>query len=383
MRPNSAVEARPLKVLHVLYELQPSGLETMLRIAKPHFDRHGIQGAILATGPIEGGFAGELRKAGYDITHLRYRRHPNFFLQLRKFVRAGKYDIIHIHTERSPFWYALSVLGVGKIVRTVHNISPVEGQLWLRRRIGRSLVRWFGVRQLAVGPAVQENEWERFQNPTTLCMNWYDDVLYYPPSREERQQARQSFGLRPDEVVVVTVGNCEPTKNHGAFIAALAQLRDDKSWIYLHVGAESPGQPERALAEHLGIGDRTRFLGPLEDVRSVYYAADLFVMSSLIEGLSIAVIEALACGRPALLADSPGLRDLRQWFPGLFYAPPTPGGLAERFKEFLAMSRPQREALSISYPHIVQSMFGIESGVERYVAIYRQITQHAARPRAS
>ena len=82
---------------------------------------------------------------------------------------------------------------------------------------------------------------------------------------------------------------------------------------------EDEDRSEFNRAKELGITDRIRFLGWVENARAALAAADLFLMPSLYEGFSIAALEALALGLPAVLADTPGLSDLRAFFPQVRY----------------------------------------------------------------
>jgi glycosyltransferase involved in cell wall biosynthesis len=141
--------------------------------------------------------------------------------------------------------------------------------------------------------------------------------------------------------------------------------------LYLHVGIEEPGEPERRLAEELGIADSVRFLGQVLDLRPVYAAADLFAMPSLYEGFSVAALEALASGLPSLFADVGGLRDLREFYPGLTYAEPTAESIATALETLVTEPTAERLARSATYPALSRSLFGLEVGVGRYVSLYR------------
>jgi glycosyltransferase involved in cell wall biosynthesis len=125
------------------------------------------------------------------------------------------------------------------------------------------------------------------------------------------------------------------------------------------------------LAERLGIADRVRFLGAVDDLRPVYFASDLFVMPSLHEGRSVAALEALATGLPALFTDVAGLRDLRKTYPGLGYAEPNVDSVTEVLTELLTERPEERLLRSADYPQISLRHFGLEAGVTAYTQIYQ------------
>lgn len=375
MNPRSQISVEPdLRVLHVLGELRPSGAESMLRIAAPYFASEGIAGEILSTGERGvGSYAEELSAAGYKIHHVPFAKRLGFFLSLRALVREGAFDVVHFHVERASGWMSLSVSPHPAIFRTIHSQFPFTGWLGTRRRATRLLARLVGVRHIAIAPGVAEAERIFLGNPTVVYPNWIDTKHFRPPSAEERSVARQSFGLRADQIAIASIGNCRDIKNHAAIIDAMGQLLACQELIYLHVGNEVGGRDERDQAARLGLGDRARFLGSLTDVRPVLFAADLLVMPSLYEGFSIAALEAIACEVPVLLADSPGLRDFRTEFPGARFCPPTGAGVAAGINAFLNDDPRPIRLHSRDDALLVRNKFDVAEGVDRYAKAYRYV----------
>ncbi|MCM2333069.1 MAG: glycosyltransferase [Anaeromyxobacteraceae bacterium] len=363
----------PLRVLHLLGELRPSGAETMLVVAAPVFKSHQVTSEILSTGEAPGPYAERMAAAGYRIQHLRFAKSPAFFLALWRLLRRGRYDALHVHTERAAFWISLTgiLARVPVILKSIHNNFAFSGNLRARRMVQRHLMAWWGVRQVAVGRSVQETERRRYRLETVLVNNWFDEERFRPPEGAEREAARRSLGLADGEVALASVGNCNEFKNHGELLRALALLPPGRRPVYLHVGAEEPGLPERALAERLGLGDRVRFLGSLSDVRPVLHAADGFVMPSLREGLSISALEALATGLPAILSDVDGLRELGEVFAGVRLPAPRADALAAALEAFLEEGAEARWRTARGYPEAARLTFGVRTGAGGYVRIYR------------
>lgn len=364
---------KSIKVLHVLGELKPSGAESMFCVAAPLFLDRGVNAEIVSTGAALGSYAPQLSMAGYKLHHVPFSKSPRFFIDLYRLMRAGNYDIFHLHTERANFWIGLLALALRptRVLQTIHSSFVFRGNLRLRRKIQRRVLRALGLVHVAISPSVVQTELTYFGLKTRLVSNWYDSNRFAPPSAVERSQARQALGIAENETVLVSVGNCSKIKNHTALIEAIARLPVELRPLYLHAGIEEDGAPERRLAAQLGIAEHVRFLGPLADVQPILYAADLFAMSSLVEGFGIAAVEALATGLPAVLTDVLGLRDFRSTYQELCYATPDSNGLCAALAVLLAESRDQRNARSKDYPAISRQMFGIESGVAGYIEIYR------------
>jgi glycosyltransferase involved in cell wall biosynthesis len=355
-----------LRVLHVLGELRASGAETMLRAAGTHFAAHGVDSHILATGAAIGEYAPRLADAGYALHHIPFEPATWFFPRLLAFLATHRYDVVHVHAERASFWTTLTAFlsGHARVIRTVHNNFQFDSNLRVRREIQRRLLAGLGVRYVSISTSVARNEKDRYRIETVLIPNWFDSDHFRPPSSGERTSARRALGYAPDDRLVVSVGNCNPAKNHGAILEALARIPVARRPRYLHVGGEEPGCPERALATQLGVAEHVRFLGSLPDAREALWAADAYVMPSRFEGFSIAALEALAVGLPAIVSDAPGLRDLREWFPELRLV---------RDVDDLTAALAGDVSAAADQPARARAQFGCAAGVDLYVALYREV----------
>jgi glycosyltransferase involved in cell wall biosynthesis len=119
-----------------------------------------------------------------------------------------------------------------------------------------------------------------------------------------RKQARQAWGIRPDEVVVGTASALKPIKRIEDFIDLVARLaKDDARVVGLLGGDAMPGQEayRRELLERVeatGLGRRFRWVGHQEPVEPFHHACDVFVSTSEYETFGNSVCEAMACRRP-------------------------------------------------------------------------------------
>ncbi len=345
----------------------------MLRSAAPYWGEHDVTCEILAIGDSEGEFADSLRAVGYRVHYLTRRRSPRYLADFRRFVKNGRYSVVHQHAERASYWLAISALSTGaSVVRTVHSNFSFEGNLCWRRSLQRRHLQALGVRFVAIAPGVQRNEKRRFGTTSALIWNWIDDKYFRMVKAEERRSARSNWGLSDQDLVLITVGNCATVKNHGALIEAIALTKDLNNTRYIHVGLEDCARSEHQAAKHLGISDRMIFLGWMENPREALAAADLYVMPSLHEGFSISALEALSVGVPSLLARVNGLIDLEPLFPGLIYTNPEPHALADSIRAFSMLERHQRTSIALEYPRLVRENFSAGRGVKEYCDLYRR-----------
>lgn len=363
-----------IHVLHILNRLNPSGAERMLHAAALCWRQAGITGEILSTGEDRGPFAEMLEAAGYPVHHIPFARSAQFLHRVYTLIRRGGYDVVHIHTERANFAYGVlaRLAGVPRVVRTIHSVFPFQGLLRARRGVQRRFLRLIGVTMVGVSPSVQRVEQEHFGNPVILVPNWYDSKRIAPPTPTQREEARRRLGLRPDQVAILTIGNCSPQKNHTSLLKALQWIPESIPLVYLHVGLEAPGYPERRTAEELQQTGRVRFLGPMRDVVPALHAADVFVMPSVHEGFGVAALEAMGAGLPVLLADVPGLRDFRVMdVEEIVWVQPDPASIASGLRRLLELPQEERSAIGKRLHDAAQRSYGLHSGPAQYARLYK------------
>jgi glycosyltransferase involved in cell wall biosynthesis len=361
-------ERRP-RVLHILHELRPSGAEVMLRIAAPLWFGAANPHAILATGRAEGPYAESLRAARFEVFHIPFRKKIGYFCAVYSLIRHGGFDVVHIHTEQANAYYGVvaRLAGVHRIVHTIHSTFAFKGLLRVVRMAMRHGLRLLGATPVAVGLSVAENERRTFWNRPVVISNWYDGELFCQPRPADRVSAREKYRVGNNRPIIVTLGNCAKVKNHPLVFYALKELlRRRADWFYLHAGGEDTETSERLLASDLGVAQHCSFLGYTDDPRSVLWAADVFVMSSKLEGCGIAAIEAAACGLPLVLTDVPGLRDLKATVLDAYWVPPEPTALADAI-EAAYLRFPSGSAGNAS---AVRAVFGVERGAKAYYDLY-------------
>lgn len=360
-----------IRVLHILNELRPSGAEMMLVSGSAEFRRLGVTTSVLSLGGVVGPYADFMRQAGYRILHIRFNKTLGFLSELRRLFKDDSYDAVHIHCERGSFWISLiaKLSSRATIVRTVHNVFPFGGVLRLRRKLQRKISSSIGVRFSAVSESVRKNELTRFGIKAQHIPNWYDNNRFFPPSAKQKKEARDALNIPQDTAVIVSVGNCNEAKNHSMLLRALNGV-EGVSFLYLHVGHEDRDCTERKLAQEMGLESKVRFLGARSDIPVILHAADAYVMPSLYEGMSIAALEALGSGLPALFTEVPGLSDFKGLVQGIVYCSPTETSIREGMYRLFNRLKDETGACREDRASKVASLWGISSSIACYVRLY-------------
>ena len=293
----------------------------MYNNAAPLFMKQQVKLYAFATGRVVGDFEPEFIKQGIKVWHepLPNYKKPieliKYIFQTIAFIKNNQIDLIHIHRSNAKwlFSFVAKLAGISCLY-TVHNVFKNRKTTWIKAYLERWSARvCFGLQFQSIGQSVYENELYYYRTPTIRINNWFDNGKFYPAvSPEEKELLRQKLGIPKDKFVLISTGGCSVVKNHHAILNAIALLPNKDNIIYLHLGCGATEQEERVLASQLDIADRVFFLGNKVNVRDYLVSSDLYLMTSLFEGLGNAALEAMACGIPSILYNSPGLRDLIQ-----------------------------------------------------------------------
>ena len=190
---------------------------------------------------------------------------------------------------------------------------------------------------------------------------------------------RRGLGLPPVPVVVYT-GRLSPEKGVDVLVDAWAEARRRGCLGTLCLvgdGPERQALERRAVA--LGVRGATRFAGPTADVAPWLQAADVFVLPSRQEGLSVALLEAMAAGVPAVATEVGGTREAVGGT-AVLVPPADPRALAEALCALLDEPGRARELGEAARVRVL-SRFGILNVARRHLELYREVGE--GRPRAA
>ena len=298
-------------------------------------------------------------------------------LRTWRLLKDHKPSVLHVHHVWPASDRYLSTLadwaGVPHLVVTEHiaGQSHSDGQRTLKRRelaradavtvvcgaVGDSLHRDYGVSRdrLRVVPNAaempdEEAEWE-------AARRW-----------------RDTFGATPRRPLFVSAARLEEQKGHDVFLDALALLRGrgiDFAAAIAGDGALADALEKRAA--RLGIAERVRFLGRLDDLGPLLLAADAVVLASRWEGLPLTLLEALARARPVVATRVGGIPDvIEDGVNGRLVASEDTAALAAVLEEF---ARRSDAALRMGRAgqRLVRENYTWEKVVEHFEAVYDEV----------
>ena len=237
---------------------------------------------------------------------------PQAIRRLVKVLRGG-FDIIHAHNGRTAFQAALAVrlAACGKLVITQHFIKPNRsGRSGVRRIASGAGHRWLGgqvAHFIAISTAVRTQMLARGDCPpdkvTTVLNGIADPRIAALRSPEE---VRRELGLHSDTRLIVCAARLEAEKGIGTLIEAMGRVVGDHPTVCAIAGAGSQRDQIQRSIESANLTSRVRLLGFRDNVHSLMLAADVFVLPSPDEPFGLALVEAMALGKPVVACRSAG-----------------------------------------------------------------------------
>jgi glycosyltransferase involved in cell wall biosynthesis len=187
-------------------------------------------------------------------------------------------------------------------------------------------------------------------------------------------EARAALAAATDgHQVIATVGRLIPGKRQALLIEAMARLASDHPNLTLWVVGEGPNREAlEALAMLHGIADRVRFVGHRDDVPKLLRAATIFCHASSWEGMSNAVLEAMALGLPSVVCDAPGVTECHVAGETGLVVDGNVDAITAAI-ETLLNDRERRAAMGAAAAKRIREHYSIEANRRRFLALYAEL----------
>lgn len=287
-----------------------------------------------------------------------------------RLVRREKVAIIHAHEFDANVHGTLAAFLAGTpIIATIHG----KHYYWtaLRRRLAYRVISRYAT-VVAVSHDLKEfvaQEVGIARDRITVIHNGVNPLS--PISQEDRDHCRVELGIPPCDQVIGAVGSLYSVKGHRFLFDAVPQvLRRFPDTTFLIIGR---GELEVALkeqAERLGVANKVMFLGLRQDVPRLLAVMDIFALSSLSEGLSMAILEAMTAGKPIVATRVGGNPELvEEGRTGLLVESQSSQALAAAL-ELLLGNRDAARQMGVCGREKARREYGVDGMVRQYVALY-------------
>lgn len=366
-------------VVHVLNSLACGGMEhTLVRMLREWSDpafRHVVV-TLREAGPLTASLPDHVACRALDIRN----RSPFAWIRLAGVLGRLQPDLVHVRGARCWKDTALACLRVpaANVILGFHGWDASRAVTRGARMLG-ALARRQGARILTVSQASRRRLSAELGAPPDaidVIPNGVDIRRFQPASPERRSALRRELGLAPDQPAIGIVGSLTPTKRHDLLLDAFTPIAVADPRPCLLIVGEGP---QREWLEHrvatLGLTNRVRCLGWREDVERILPALDVYACTSDSEGCSNALLEALACGLPAVSTDvGDHAAVLTEHDAGFVTPPGQPKALVSALRRLLVEDR-LRAAMGIQARRTVLK-YDSATMAARYLDYYKTLVPH-------
>jgi glycosyltransferase involved in cell wall biosynthesis len=303
-----------MKLLFLIRSLYTGGAERQIVVLSRELQRRGHE-ITLATFYSGGSFEEEARAAGVRLVCLNKRgRWDNivFYKKLIELIDAERPDILHTYLDVANVFGSLlrwRIPGV-KLVWGIRDSEKDFNQYdWLSMlsfRTGAQLSRTADLIIANSHAGLAARQRGGYQLRRAMIIHNGIDTDRFKPDGTARSAVRSEWGVRDHEPLVGLVARLSPVKDHPAFLQSAAQVIMTipfARFVCVGKGPDGYAAKLRDTAAQLGLGRRIHWAGERTDMPRIYNALDVAVSSSLGEGFSNAIAEAMACGCPCVVTN--------------------------------------------------------------------------------
>lgn len=238
------------------------------------------------------------------------------YKQIKKLLKDNKYEFIHCHSPIGGVCGRLAAKVTNtKVIYTAHGFHFYKGSPKLNWIIYYPIERVLSyITDVLITINKEDYELAKKKMKAKVVeyvpgvgvdTNKFDEVVM------DKNEKRKELGLCQDNIVLLSVGELNKNKNHEVIIRALAKLKNPNIQ-YIIAGRGNLESYLKELAKELNIENQVHLLGFRTDIFELYSISDIFCFPSYREGLSVALMEAMATGLPVVCSDIRGNCDLIQ-----------------------------------------------------------------------
>ncbi len=291
-----------MNIAHIAYSMEVGGAEKIIALLcqlQRQQGHHPSVHCLYENGPV----ATPLVHEGFEVTLHRLPSRIGIMRSLYQSFARNTPDVVHCHNATAAIFGSLParMAGVKKVVVTRHGLvdPPYLFKRELQFAAATRLCDWV----IAVCDGARKNLVSAPFASRRKIVRIYNGGLPVTPNG--------AMPVSKTGFTLLHVGRLAPVKNQESLLRAFALARSSVPDLQLWIVGDGPLRSKlQQLSEELGIQPATQFLGEQTDVAPFYLGADLFVMSSLSEGLPMSLLEAMSAGLPSIVTDVGGMAEV-------------------------------------------------------------------------
>ena len=366
---------KPLNVLLITPHFKIGGTESQVFNIATRMDRSRFVPYVISVGE-DCGQAADYLKNGVEARSFRLID----FFKIASFIKAGRIDIVH------SFYYgdfagweliAARLAGVRVFLTSRRNIGywrkPRHYFFDIFRNRFTDLV-------IANSEAVKEKavaDEKMASDKIAVVYNGIDCSMYEKfADPDERRKVRKELNAGDSDKIIGMIGTVKKVKGYEFFLCAANKILEKNKMVrFVIAGRGSDTEYFKKMVERYKLDDRILLLGESKDVKKILASMDIFMYSSLSEGLPNVILEAMALGKPIVSTDVGGIKEvLRDGQTALLVPSHDPDALAKAAEKLL-QDAAMAGRIGTAAREEVRRNFGIDKCVRQYEVLYEKIYQ--------
>ena len=293
----------PIRVAQIMGKWIGGGVESVVMNYYMHIDRTKIQFDFICDEDSTNIPYEEIEKLGGRVILIPpYQKLFKYHNKLKKILKDGNYKIVHSHINTLSIFSLFAAKCAGVPVRIAHSHSTTnkkEKKKNLLKQALRPFSKEFATDYMCCSELA--GRWlfgnKEYDKGNVYLLNNAIDLDKFKYDEKIRSEKRKKLNISDDTLVIGHVGRFVEQKNHRFLIDIFNEIHKQNSNSILLLAGQGPLMEEiKSKVESLGLEKFVIFLGQIDDADKLYQAIDIFVLSSLYEGLPVVGVEAQATG---------------------------------------------------------------------------------------
>lgn len=366
-----------INVLHVTYDMRIGGTEMVIKnIIEGNADNTIAMSIFCIEEPL-GPWGEGLKEAGIHITTTH--RQPGFdtslILSLKRHIEHHNIDLVHCH-QYTPWVYGTlaALFTKAKVIFTEHGRFYPDSSSWKRRLVNPMLMH-VTKRATAISRATKDALDVYEFIPKSQIDVVYNGIKPLQIDSAITATTRSELAIPEGTIVLGTIARFDPIKNQEMMIKAFsAALKKNQNLVLVLVGDGEMRSTLEALVKSEGIAEHVRFTGYIKNPVHHLAIMDIFLLSSLSEGTSMTLLEAMSLSKPCIVTDAGGNPEIVvHQQTGLVTENANQQAFANAINTLCASPASIREMGENGYK-VYCEKFSAANMVAQYAALYREIT---------
>lgn len=379
-----------IKVCHIITKLELGGAQQNTLYTIEHLDKERFAPVLIS------GKGGILDTEAHVISGTKVYFANNLvreinpikdllaIIELWALLKKEKPDIVHTHSSKAGILgrWAAKLSGTPVIIHTFHGFGFNDFQ--------KSLMKYLFVFLEKITAkitdkliAVSKNNIEKgikygigYPEKYTLIRSGID-IKKYTNFTADKNTKKKELGISPEEKVITTIGPFKPQKNLSDFINAAKQISEKfRNCKFLIIGdGEQKSYLEKLINESM-LQDKVKILGWRRDIPEILAVSDIFILTSLWEGLPRSVLEAMSSGLPVIANEVDGVEEVIRNNENGFLTKPFEIEKTSEYAVKLLNDDKSAKSFGLKAKEAIDKQFDIDYMVEQQDELYKSLLQN-------